>query len=728
MRRGTYRGGGLMTEALLERLSELQRYARLLAHHPLAEARQQILLEEWAPAREVVLMHPLWWARAQALEKLVLLSIAYLEGMECIEGLSIEQLDLLVESLEPTELFWTDEGGLFGYQSRLLSMLVAPQRTAQMQIHAPPTIPVHPSTAWDSSGEHDAFYWQRVWKGLHALKRMAEIYPVGGAGDRLDLRDPITQEPLPVALLQFAGMTLLEGLIEDLFAREWLYYRLTGEQVRCPVAMMTSWEKDNHRHLHALCEARHWFGRGRSHFRLFAQPLVPAINEVGHWIFLEPGKLLLKPGGHGAIWRLMEERGILQWLTEQGCTYGITRQINNPLAGSDANLLTLVGHGEERQAAVGFLGCPRKVGAAEGMVVLVEESLAHRWSYCIQNIEYTEFTQLGWKDQPAQGRDVSPFPSNTNILYVSLQAVQQALSRVEHRGEVLNLKAAAVPFATGAQEMVIGRLESTMQSIAEAFPCLEPSQVNDPQDLPFSNFILEQERALTISTAKRSHHPGQSSFETPVGCYLEWLKLRLRWLQEAGWVVPEIQEGESTPPCMVRWLPALAPLATMIPSVFGRGSLAAGSELRLDLAEARLDQVSVEGSLVVTALHPYGPESNGETQFSPSCGQVVLQRVKVRNLGCERPQSWDYRGHPQHVETCSIVLKGGARFVARDVELIGAMEWVVEDGECLELTQDVQGKIHEHRRSWTPEWLWKMTTHDQGLFLHPCETPAESSS
>ena len=45
---------------------------------------------------------------------------------------------------------------------------------------------------------------------------MGEIYPLGGAADRLGLVDPDTGECLPAAMLSYCGRTLLEGLIRDL--------------------------------------------------------------------------------------------------------------------------------------------------------------------------------------------------------------------------------------------------------------------------------------------------------------------------------------------------------------------------------------------------------------------------------------------------------------------------------------------------------------------------------
>ena len=51
---------------------------------------------------------------------------------------------------------------------------------------------------------------------FQSLPEMGEIYPLGGAGDRLGLVDEVTGECLPVAMLPYCGRTLLEGLVRDL--------------------------------------------------------------------------------------------------------------------------------------------------------------------------------------------------------------------------------------------------------------------------------------------------------------------------------------------------------------------------------------------------------------------------------------------------------------------------------------------------------------------------------
>lgn len=86
-------------------------------------------------------------------------------------------------------------------------------------------------------------------QGLAAMPQLAEIYPVGGAGDRLGLVDAATGESLPAAVLPYGGRSMLEGLIRDLQAREYLYYKLHGQQLMTPVAVMTSDAKGNHRRI-----------------------------------------------------------------------------------------------------------------------------------------------------------------------------------------------------------------------------------------------------------------------------------------------------------------------------------------------------------------------------------------------------------------------------------------------------------------------------------------------
>ena len=77
----------------------------------------------------------------------------------------------------------------------------------------------------------------------------------------------MTGEGLPVAVLPYCGRPLLESLIRDVQAREFLYYKLHGVQQMTPIAIMTSDAKDNHRRVTDFIADCDWFGRGKDSFR-----------------------------------------------------------------------------------------------------------------------------------------------------------------------------------------------------------------------------------------------------------------------------------------------------------------------------------------------------------------------------------------------------------------------------------------------------------------------------
>ena len=81
-----------------------------------------------------------------------------------------------------------------------------------------------------------------------------------------------------------------------------------------------------------------------------------------------------------------------------------------------------------------------------------------RWEYdyAVTNVEYTEFERLGISDQPlAEGSSHSAFPANTNILYVGLQAVRQAVE-------------AAV--AAGGSDVLPGLIFNLKKKVGGGFP------------------------------------------------------------------------------------------------------------------------------------------------------------------------------------------------------------------------------------------------------------------
>lgn len=99
------------------------------------------------------------------------------------------------------------------------------------------------------------------------------------------------------------------------------------------------------------------------------------------------------------------------------------------MAGTDATLLALSGAGYADSRSFGFASCPRVVGAAEGMNVLLDRKVQRpdgrtEHAYNVTNVEYTEFEKQGICDVPAAaGSQYSCFPANTNVLYVGLKVL-----------------------------------------------------------------------------------------------------------------------------------------------------------------------------------------------------------------------------------------------------------------------------------------------------------------
>ena len=224
-----------------------------------------------------------------------------------------QRLLQLLEQLLEIEEFYRSMGGIIGYHLTVLKLIHEQSKPGSACIKN--ALYTHPEGLFvgnDTPEVRQAVRW-----GIESLPQTAMIYPMGGAGDRLDLKDE-WGTALPAAMLPFLGLTLLEGMIRDLQALEYLYYKLFGEQNLTPIAIMTSVEKNNHIHILNICKKLRWFGRPSDSFFLFIQPVVPVITVEGNWSLSGPLTLTLKPCGHGVLWKLAQEQGVLDWLSLWG--------------------------------------------------------------------------------------------------------------------------------------------------------------------------------------------------------------------------------------------------------------------------------------------------------------------------------------------------------------------------------------------------------------------------
>ncbi|KAA6420439.1 MAG: low photochemical bleaching 1 [Trebouxia sp. A1-2] len=577
------------------------------------------------------------------LEELVSLSSEEVYTILCLPAMSQEHVlnapmaegtcfrsavQQLASTLKRVEIFYNSIGGLLGYHRKCLQIMLegSEQQTSQVE---PSTVaaeevtfhmPQGPNLAGPNGRQLAA---ESAAAGLEALPHMAEIYPLGGAGDRLGLKCEHSGEGLPVAVLPYCGRPLLESLIRDVQAREYLYFKLHGVQQMTPIAIMTSDAKDNHRRVTEFINNCDWFGRGKESFRLFRQPLVPLVSAAdGKWLVPQGLAPILKPGGHGAIWKLMLDEGVFSWMYQHDREAAIVRQISNPMAGTDTTLLSLSGAGYTDSRSFGFASCPRVVGAAEGMNVLLERKLQRpdgrvEHAYNVTNVEYTEFEKQGICDVPAApGSQYSCFPANTNVLYVGLKAAELAVrAGVEAGGGaalpgmILNTsKKTAYTDATTGQEHSVpaGRMECTMQNLVDSLAQHFQEAVPSERHGELNTFVVYNQRSRVTSSAKRKRQPGSLKIhQTPDGSFFDLMRNARDLLLRCGFEVPQLPEVKDYldhgPSFIFLFHPSLGPLWDVVAQKVQGGSLANKAELVLEVAEACITQLHVDGSLRVQA-------------------------------------------------------------------------------------------------------------------------------
>lgn len=624
-----------------------------------------------------------------------------------------ESLRELLSILLEVEKFYENIGGIIGYHITVLRLMANKQNssctsTGVDHYSKPPGIQV----SEDTDEVRKAVAW-----GVKYMPRMAEIYPVGGAGDRLKLCDDCTGEMLPAAQLPFGGRTLLEGLIRDLQAREYLYYKIYGKQLTTPIAMMTSHEKDNHVRIGNICKSKKWFGRPEDSFRLFIQPLVPVIGAHGNWSLHRTLKLNLKPGGHGAIWKRAWDEKIFEWLETLKRDKALLRQINNPIAGTDKGLLAFTGIGCAKNKSFGFASCFRLLKASEGMIVLMERETEGSHEYCITNIEYTDFQTRGIQDVPDKpGSLYSAFPANTNILFVDIETIKEVLNVCTIPGMLINMKSTfpCIDADGTIKEIKAGRLESTMQNIADHIVDKIEGPLDEGEYEKLRTYVTYNERRDTISVTKNSYAPGKPLQETPEGCFYD-MHLNSHELlgEHCGFEVPQAASEEEYlskgPSFLFRYHPALGPVYTIIGQKVRKGKLAERSDFLLEASEVDVEGLELNGSLHIIAEAVMGHEtSGGLLNYSERGGKCELKNVRVSNKGID----WEadnifWKDKIKTLEVLKITLQGNAEFYAKDVTFEGKREIMVPDGHRIEAYQK-DGKIElKLAKIGQPSWQWK---------------------
>lgn len=616
---------------------------------------------------------------------------------------ALKHIQALADNLNAVDQLYSDIGGIIGYHLTLLKLIRGDDLSIlnsldNITFDQPQLFDVRR----DEQIKHDAIRF-----ALENIADWGEIYVIGGAGDRLDLRDSEDGRPLPAAELKFFGRTLLEGLIRDVQGREYLSFKLTDKQVFTRLALMTSFEKDNHNHILRILESKKWFERPRDSYKFFCQPLTPVITKDGDWSFSEPMVPNLKPGGHGVMWKLAADHMVFDWFQDSGRENVIVRQINNPVSGFDEGILALFGFGAENKKAFGFTTCDRLVNAAEGMIVQANANHNEESLSALVNIEYTELKKWGLKDQPKSSKEpFSTYPANVNLLFANLESVRGALTRCSLPGLIVNLKS---QFSTLNREGQVndttgGRLESTMQNISDL--------MMDKNEHPALTFGTFNERRKTLSPTKNSYKEGECTQGTPESAFYDCLKNHHELFSDwCGLKMPKLTSFEKslkkTPPFMIDYHPALGPLYSVISQKISGGSFKEGSELQLEIAELEIQNLHLEGSLLIHADSICGHLNNHKERiFSNQNGKCRLIDVRVENRGIDfSAENIYWKNQIKRSEALEIEIHGNGEFFAEGVAFQGGQKIVVNPGERVIATSSGL-KIEKISQ---PSWEWRYT-------------------
>lgn len=562
-----------------------------------------------------------------------------------------------INRLADVDQFYASLGGLKGYHRISMDLFRNRKISDEKRwvISTPPLI------------EKKSLTEEQIKQALLELKKTAFIFPVGGAGDRLNLVDPKTNEPLPAALLEFNGMSLIESLFIDIAALERLYLKIIGQSLTIPIVLMTSYAKNNTKHIQSLLERESYFGRLKEDVHFIIQPPVPVIDEEGNYLF-EKGRVLTKPGGHGVIWKLLKEASFYQNLLNSGIQQFIVRQVNNPLASCSSTLLQLLFEGKG-DFDFGFVGCSRRVGSPEGMLVLKKDPSTQK--SLISNIEYTEFAKFGLEDLPETGSSqYSKYPGNLNLLFIKAKALGEAVDKEPIQGLLMNAKST---YVKEDRTLSYGRLESTMQSIADLF---------SDHGSGLRSFVLKMPRSECFTVTKKLSKTGQLELDTPESAFYDYqLFIRQTLAKVTGCFVPELPAYQNLLDTgylnLFNFIHLLTPFNLNLPKLFNKCHFKKGSFLSVQIVDVNFTNCTFWGGLVIQAKDP-----------SVQNCKVRFDRVIIKNEGLDQNLSLgDLSQKGAKGSSIKVILGENSEFVCERVALSGSIEWDVPNDTKVIVTE-----------------------------------------
>lgn len=345
------------------------------------------------------------------------------DGMDD-SNLGLLSLQTQLKWLDDLETFFSSMQGLQGLQKKIEELC---QNRDQI---APKSTPFKPHYLKDGV--------QSIENGIVLQRQLVEIMVLGGAAERLNFLDTVTNKPLPAFLYPFMGRTLLEWFFLDLEAKEKLYHRKTDEKFFTPVVLMASSAKDNIRHLEDYLESVNYFNRPKESIEIVLQPMVPYVDSKGRWVVDQELNLEKGPCGHGAVWKLLKGSKIVQtFLGEK--KWGLIRQINNPVLSFYDTLPLLVDTLVQSGQHISILVTEPLEGAKEGKIIQKEDGRLVNFEYIFSS-----------------AKELFGF-ANVNAIAFSLDQLPSMVQHNPYPGLLLNFKSS-----------LRARVEMSMQDMLES--------------------------------------------------------------------------------------------------------------------------------------------------------------------------------------------------------------------------------------------------------------------
>lgn len=152
-----------------------------------------------------------------------------------------------------------------------------------------------------------------------------------------------------------------------------------------------------------------------------------------------------------------------------------------------------------------------------------------------------------------------------------------------------------------------GRLECTMQNLADCFVQRFGQQLPKQQHGDLDTFVVFNTRRKVTSSAKRRREPGSLRIaQTPDGSFLDLQCNAAELLAQCGVDVPAMCDVETYlsrgPSFIFLYHPALGPVWSLIAQKVQGGKMEAGSELVLEVADAQVSNLRLQGSLIVRCV------------------------------------------------------------------------------------------------------------------------------